>query len=135
MTTPIGKKLPKIIVGRTDSLALTKLAQAAEMRMPTVADSLLAELERAKTVSDSHVPNNIVKMNSVIRFSYDDGPQIEAKLVYPQDANISEGRISVLTPIGAALIGLSTGHSIPWQGPDGILHNLTVLEVRSEVPA
>jgi regulator of nucleoside diphosphate kinase len=51
-------------------------------------------------------------------------------LVYPEDADISQGKISVLTPIGAALIGVRVGHSITWETRTGEMRRLTVLQVR-----
>jgi regulator of nucleoside diphosphate kinase len=51
-------------------------------------------------------------------------------LVYPEDADISKGRISVLTPIGTALIGVRAGDSISWETRTGDLRRLTVLQVR-----
>jgi regulator of nucleoside diphosphate kinase len=50
-------------------------------------------------------------------------------LVYPPDADVTEGKISVLTPVGAALIGLSVSQSIEWQTPSGGWRSLTVLKV------
>jgi regulator of nucleoside diphosphate kinase len=68
-------------------------------------------------------------MGSIVEFSSDAG-QRRVTLVYPVEADIAEGRISILTPIGAALIGLSQGQSIAWTARDGRRHRLTVLEVR-----
>ncbi|MBM6594457.1 nucleoside diphosphate kinase regulator [Microvirga pudoricolor] len=122
-------KLPKITVTETERSKLMRLAQAAETRMPEVADALLSELERAKVQSAGKIGPGVVRMHSRVAFVYDDGAKRTATLVYPEEANIAEGRISVLTPIGAALIGLSQGQSIPWVGPDGREHRLTVLHV------
>jgi regulator of nucleoside diphosphate kinase len=122
-------KLPKITVTDTERQKLMRLAQAAEARMPEVADALLSELERARVMSAGKIGSEVVRMQSQVSFVYDDGEKRVATLVYPQEANIAENRISVLTPIGAALIGLSRGQSIPWVGPDGRQHRLTVLHV------
>lgn len=56
-------------------------------------------------------------------------------LVYPGEADIAQGKISVLTPIGAALIGLRAGHSISWETRSGDIKRLTVLTVREPSPA
>jgi regulator of nucleoside diphosphate kinase len=56
-------------------------------------------------------------------------------LVYPGEADISQGRVSVLTPIGTALIGLGVGKSIAWETRTGELRQLTVMQVREPQPA
>ena len=56
---------------------------------------------------------------------------ITVTLVYPRDADISRGRVSVLTPVGAALIGVSAGDSITWETRTGELRKLTVLKIRT----
>ncbi|KAB0265007.1 nucleoside diphosphate kinase regulator [Microvirga brassicacearum] len=121
-------KLPRIVVCEVERERLMRLAHAASAEMPAIAASLLSELERAKLVSGS-LPPTIVRMNSRVRFAYDDGEKREAKLVYPDEADVAENWISVLTPIGAALIGLTQGQTIPWSGYDGQIHLLTVLHV------
>jgi regulator of nucleoside diphosphate kinase len=68
-------------------------------------------------------------MGSTVAFRSDDGQQRQVTLVYPGEADFARGRVSVLTPIGAALIGLSPGQSIAWTARDGRQHRLTVLSV------
>jgi regulator of nucleoside diphosphate kinase len=70
-------------------------------------------------------------MESEVEFRDDVTGQVRTiTLVYPKDADMNAGRISVLTPVGAALIGLSAGQSIEWQTPTGGRRSLTVLSVR-----
>ena len=70
-------------------------------------------------------------MESGVSFRDDaTGQTKEVVLVYPKDADIASGRISVTTPIGAALIGLSAGQAISFETPSGDSRSLTVLEVR-----
>ncbi|MDF2809630.1 MAG: nucleoside diphosphate kinase regulator [Microvirga sp.] len=121
-------KLPRIMVSDVERDCLMRLAHAASESMPEIAASLLSELERAKVVSGS-LPPAVVRMNSQVRFAYDDGEKREAKLVYPDQADVPDNWISVLTPIGAALIGLTQGQTIPWSGYDGQTHLLTILHV------
>lgn len=98
--------------------------------MPDVASVLTEELERAHVLADSH-PVQTVCMGSEVRFRDDStGTVRTATLVYPDDADISRRRLSVLTPVGAALIGLNAGNSITWETRTGDLRRLTVLEVR-----
>lgn len=130
--TPIqndAEPMPAIIVSVTDHHRLLGLAEAAEDRIPDVASVLQFEMERAQVVAADEVPDNVVRMGSIVEFSSDAG-QRRVTLVYPVEADIAEGRISILTPIGAALIGLSQGQSIAWTARDGRRHRLTVLEVR-----
>jgi regulator of nucleoside diphosphate kinase len=75
-------------------------------------------------------------MGSTVQFKSDDGQQRRVILVFPGEADISQGKISVLTPVGAALIGLSEGQSIMWTTRDGRDQQLTVLAVEPmAVPA
>lgn len=131
--TPIqndAEPMPAIIVSVTDHHRLLGLAEAAEGRIPDVASVLQSEMERAHVVAADEVPDNVVRMGSIVEFSADAGQRRRVTLVYPVEADIAEGRISILTPIGAALIGLSQGQSIAWTARDGRRHRLTVLEVR-----
>lgn len=121
--------LPKIVIGQSDHASLTRLANDALERLPAVAEELLTELDRAKLVSDRAVPANVVRMGSHVVFRAEDGPERQVELVYPGKADISEGRVSIMTPIGAALIGLAEGQSIAWTARDGKAHRLTVLKV------
>ncbi len=118
--------LPKIVIGETDHASLTRLATGALDRLPVVAEELLTELERAKLVSDHAAPPHIVRMGSSVLFRAEDAPERRVELVYPGRADIAEGRISIMTPIGAALIGLAEGQSIAWTARDGKAHQLSV---------
>jgi regulator of nucleoside diphosphate kinase len=123
--------LPQIIISETEERRLTTLATTAELlrRGPDLAQMLLAELERADVVPDDRLPGHVVRMNSVVEFMVDGRASPRVELVFPRNANIGEGKISILTPIGTALLGLSPGQSIPVLGNDGRKHQLTVLTV------
>jgi len=131
MTQPTQKthRKPKIIVGEIDHERLTGLASTALERVPEVAEELLAEMDRAKVVAPSKVPADVVRMGSFVTFDSDSAQHRRVQLVYPGEADIEQGRISVLTPIGAALIGLAAGQSIAWTARDGKKHVLTVTAV------
>ena len=75
------------------------------------------------------MPANVVRMGSTVTFKSDDGNTRTLKLVYPADESLDEHRISVMTPVGAALIGLAEGQSIRWTARDGKHHRLTVDKV------
>ena len=70
-------------------------------------------------------------MGSRAQFQIDDEPPQAAELVFPGDADISRQRISVLTPVGAALLGLSAGQSIEWAARDGRVRRLSVIAVHA----
>lgn len=135
MTQPSQKtpRKPKIIVGEIDHERLTGLATTALDRIPEVAEELLAEMDRAKVVAPAKLPADVVRMGSFVTFDSDSAQHRRVQLVYPGEADIEQGRISVLTPIGAALIGLAAGQSIAWTARDGKKHVLTVTAV--EQPA
>ena len=126
---PNPEQMPAIMVSAADYDRLASLADAAEERAPDVASVLRTEIERAQVVPADAVPVNVVQMGSTVEFHPDSGQQRRVTLVYPGEADFAQGRISILTPIGAALIGLSPGQSIAWTARDGRQRRLTVLSV------
>lgn len=135
MTKSIGSgRRPALVLGREDHERLTGLASAALDRFPEVAEELLGELERARLVAPARLPASAVRMGSRVTYSAGDA-QRTVTLVYPQEADIAAGRISVLTPIGTALIGLSEGQSIAWTARDGRRQTLTVMAVQAPAAA
>ena len=124
-----NRSVPQIIVSTADYERLTDLANASMERLPAVAQELLDELERAQIVGDKDVPKDVVRMGSTVTFKSDDGNTRTLKLVYPADESLDQHRISVMTPVGAALIGLGTGQSISWTARDGKHHRLIVTKV------
>jgi regulator of nucleoside diphosphate kinase len=123
------RSVPNIVVSNADYERLTDLANASMERLPEVAEELLAEMDRAKIVDAGKVPNDVVRMGSTVTFKSDDGNTRTLKLVYPADESLDDHRISVMTPVGAALIGLGVGQSISWTARDGKHHRLTVIKV------
>jgi regulator of nucleoside diphosphate kinase len=125
-----GRSLPRIKVTEEDHRRLSGLASAAMNRMPEVATSLADELDRAVLVRSGKAAG-FVRMGCQVEFRDDTTGKVQAvTLVYPGEADIGEGRISVLTPVGAALLGLSNGQSIKWATRTGVAKRLTVLDVR-----
>lgn len=119
---------PNIVIGKDEHHQLTVLALAGTEHTPDISDGLLYELERAEVVPDLSVPRDVVRMGSRVVFRTGDEVR-EVSLVYPADADIAEGRISVLTPVGTALIGLRAGQSITWRTRDGRKQVLTIVRV------
>lgn len=122
---------PTITIAVSDHERLARLAESHASRLPEVADELMAELERARVVPDERLSADVVRMGSKIRFTSDLGENRQVTLVFPGDADIAQGKVSILTPIGAALIGLSKGQSIDWTARDGRVHRLTVAAVEA----
>jgi regulator of nucleoside diphosphate kinase len=99
-------------------------------RAAELAEMLDLELSRARVVASETVPANVVTMNSTVIFEDEEtGEQRQVTLVYPRDARSEEGRISVLAPMGSALIGLSVGQSISWPMPGGRTRRVRVIAV------
>jgi regulator of nucleoside diphosphate kinase len=129
----LTNSLPHIIIGGTDELRLSSLAFTAELTGQRSAKALSAEMRRAHVVADSEVPRNVVRMYSFVEFEIDGRDQRPVRLVFPAEADISRGKISILTPIGAALIGLAAGQAMMVESPEGKKHQLRVLSVAQSI--
>lgn len=93
-------------------------------------ENLELELDRANIINDNEVPNDLVTMNSKVKFlNIQENKEMTVTLVYPSEANFSEGKISVLASLGSAIIGLRVNQDINWMFPDGKTRTLKILEV------
>jgi regulator of nucleoside diphosphate kinase len=130
-TMTAARVKPTITLSADDYERLSTLARAARKRMPDLAEELADEIARARVLAKGKHPQHIVCMNSEVEFRDDTTGKVQwVTLVYPEDADISQRKVSVLTPVGTALIGLQTGRSITWETPTGDVRQLTVLSVR-----
>ncbi|MCC0056757.1 MAG: nucleoside diphosphate kinase regulator [Rhodobiaceae bacterium] len=120
---------PAIAVGKAEYEKLTALAELVMARNPNVAGALIGELERARIKADGRLDPHVVRMGSTVEYTTESGETRRVTLVFPADADISQGRISILTPVGVALLGLSPGQSIDWATLDGARRRLTVGQV------
>ena len=121
---------PPIIVAASEAERLSALALQMESRAPFAAGLLLAEIERAEVRPDAEIPPGVVTMNATVEFEESArGERRTVQLVYPSEADIAAGKISVLTPMGAGLLGLSPGQAIEWPDARGQARALTVLHV------
>jgi regulator of nucleoside diphosphate kinase len=126
-----AKAKPAITLSADDYERLSALAHAAGTRMPALADELADEIGRAQVLAAGERPQDIVCMNSQVEFRDDATGKVQVvTLVYPDEADIAQRKVSVLTPVGTALIGLGRGCSITWEGRNGEPRQLTVLSVR-----
>ena len=121
---------PTIVVTTHDHLRLSGVVEAFERRgSAELVESLAEELDRAEVVDPTAVPPDVVTMHSKCRFSADGGPEQEVTLVYPGEEDVAQDKISIVTPVGSALIGLRAGHLITWRTIDGRTKTLTVAAV------
>jgi regulator of nucleoside diphosphate kinase len=113
--------LPDIVLTRSDRDRLATIVQALSLRSrPEVADFLDQEISRARIVEPRELPRDVATMRSHVVYRDDDtGDERTVVLVYPIEEDSTMGRLSVLTPLGTALLGLSEGQSIAWTTRDG----------------
>ncbi|HLS97254.1 MAG TPA: nucleoside diphosphate kinase regulator [Porticoccaceae bacterium] len=117
-----------IIVAESDYQRLSSLIDSAQS---AAAEALDAELSRAEIVADPLLPPDTVAMGSTVTFrDRDSGEQTTVTLVYPREADVDRMRISVLSPVGSALIGLGIGGAIDWPVPGGRQRRLEVIAVK-----
>lgn len=129
-TEPICTDQPRIIISMDHYKRLYALAESAMHKMPSVANQLMEEIERAVLLPQEDIPPNVVRIGSVVTFRNDFTGDIRTvKLVLPSDADISKGRVSILTLVGAALIGMIEGNRINWETASGQKRTLTVFKV------
>lgn len=120
----------RIVVTEPDLERLSRMVEAQPPRNAPACEALEAELARAEVVASEEIPPDVVTMNSRARFVDEDlDEELELTLVYPRDADVARGRVSVLAPVGAALLGLSVGQSIAWPLPNGGKRRLRVSAV------
>lgn len=120
MTAQQAEARPPIILIEDEADTLTNLAISVQERHPNVSRLLLEEIDRAETLPESEMPADVVTMGASVAFvDKKTGDQRTVTLVYPKDADIAEGRLSILTPVGAGLIGLRTGQAISWPDRSG----------------
>ena len=117
---------PSLYLTQDDLERLSRLLDAQGGRYA----QLEGELARATVVARAEIPRDVVTMNSRVLFENETtGERREVTLVYPSDADIDAGKISVLVPVGTALLGLRVGQSIDWTLPSGEKHRYRVIDV------
>lgn len=93
---------------------------------------LEAELKKAQLVSSNNVPNDLVRLNSVVTIKEEQEKKLMIlRLVTPNNADVKQRRISVMSPIGTALIGFRKGQQVEWDVPSG-RKTFTIVEVINE---
>jgi regulator of nucleoside diphosphate kinase len=129
---PLASGLPAIYLTRRDHSVLSHwLESYAVLRPSPGADLLRRELLRATLVDAPRWLDGIAAMHTQVVFHDDDtGRERTVTLVYPSERSATDDALSVLTSLGAALIGLAEGQSIAYHAPNGARRRVTVLEVR-----
>jgi regulator of nucleoside diphosphate kinase len=122
------EQIPALIILQED---FYKISAVLSIAKPEIVDLLEEEFARARLVAKDQLPEDIVTMNSIVTFvDLDSKKEQKMKLVYPHDADAGEGRISILAPVGAALIGLRAGQTIDWPMPNKTTKHLLVTDVQ-----
>ncbi len=127
---PRRTRAPKIVINANDLGHIEALAEGAIQRNPAMADRLLDEIGRARVVAPAKMPKNVVSMGSTVTYRDETtGLEKSVILVFPEDADIAQQRISLMTPIGVALLGLAEGAAFYWDTRDNQRRTLTVIHV------
>ncbi|WP_326490808.1 nucleoside diphosphate kinase regulator [Shewanella chilikensis] len=121
---------PNIVISEVDMDRLERLLESLPANAFPGHQALEAELERAEIRSSKEMPDNVVTMNSEVRFRMSSSnEEFTLRLVYPKDADGSAGKISILAPVGGALLGLAQGDEIEWPGPGGGMVKVRIEEI------
>ena len=133
-TTKIEKdtrmRTPKIVISDAEITHIEALAEGAMQRNPALADRLLEEIGRARIVKANKMPADVISIGSTVTYRDEATLQIKTvTLVYPENADIMRQQVSVMTPIGVALLGLSEGAAFYWDTRDDQRRLLTVINV------
>lgn len=126
-----AKKESSLIISKPDYLQLIKLIEQYDT---PAAEALDIELSRADIVPDKNIPADAVAMGSQVTFvDLDSNEEKTINLVYPNEADVTQMKISILSPVGSALIGLRIGGNIDWPVPQGKVRRLKVIAVQHSV--
>lgn len=98
-------------------------AQSTDYRKSAYLEKLQAEIRRARVVSPREVPGDVITMNSTVCLKdTDTGEEETYTLVFPEDADLAQGKLSVLAPVGTAMLGYKVGDIFEWDVPAGKRH-------------
>jgi len=121
---------PPIVISTVDAERLERLVESLPRDAFVGKAELESELARANVVEPRDIPPTVVTMNSTVRFKVESSKdEFELRLVYPKDADSSGRTISILAPIGSALLGLSQGDEIEWPKPGGGVLRVRIIAV------
>ena len=127
-----GQPRPSIVVTSEDHSRLRRIAEGGINTMPDLSAELSLELDRARILLEGRTSPRHVRIGSRVRFRDETTrKESDVQVVWPEDADIATGKISVVTPIGVALIGMEVTRSIEWVTRSGEVKRLTVVQVGS----
>lgn len=127
---PRANTLPAIVITDRDHDRLSRFVERQSLELPHVTEFLEQELVRAHVMPSSEIPPDVVTMNSRLIFRTDvTGLSRAVTLVYPEEADLKMGKLSILTPVGVALLGLRPGQTMPWEDRTGQIKTLTLKQV------
>ena len=118
---------PEITMTSSDFERLNTLLDSLQDSDSLGIEELEAELDRANVVEPNEISPQIVTMNSTVKFVIEStNSEFEFTLVYPKDLDSSGKKISILAPVGSALLGLTPGDEIEWPKPGGGIMKVTI---------
>ena len=127
---------PAIIINEFDAERIDRLLEQPAYANSPVASSLNDELDRAQMCSPQTMPADVVTMNSEVKFrDLSSGEERVRTLVFPAQLTDSNTQLSVMAPVGAALLGLRVGDTIHWELPGGATTHLEVLALNYQPEA
>lgn len=127
---------PSLIISSHDFNRLEALLEPLALRHESAAVALLDELNRAEVLPPEQIPDNVITMHSTVDCVDEaTGEKHHLTLVYPNEADVEKGHVSVLAPVGSALLGLSLGQTIQWLAPGNRDLQLRVTGIRHQPEA
>ncbi len=112
------KTKAKVVISSLDAERLERIIDALPTSAYAVGEKLEEELARAKIVEPKQIPPTVVTMNSTVRFKVDSSnEEFTMTLVYPKDVDVAQNKISILAPVGSAMLGLAQGAELEWPKP------------------
>ncbi len=126
---------PSITVSSHDVDRLDAMLESPAIAQSPAGQALAQELNRATVMAPEQMPEGIVMMHSRVECEDElHGDKHVLTLVYPREANVDEGKVSILAPVGTALLGLAVGQSMDWDAPGGRKLRLRVTAVHNTTP-
>lgn len=120
---------PSLIIDAAQLAALRGAVRRATSTAPEIAEQLMNEIDRADVIPTDQVPDSVVTLGRWVTYQdVDSGSMRTIQLVLPNEADPKHQKFSIVSPIGAALIGLKVGQVMPWNVQDGEQRRLTVLK-------
>ena len=133
---PVSSGKPPIHLIDVEYDIIADLALGLERQSPELAKMLLDEINRAEIHAPGALPPGVVTLGAAVEvLDTHNGTTRKLLLVLPSEADVDAGRVSILTPMGAGLIGLRKGQSIEWPYRNGETRLLTILRVTRPTPA